>query len=92
VVSPPEQLLDGKKKFRLNKAIIAMPSAPSKRLRDVVHVLQQTKLKFETVPTLDQLATGKVKVTQLRPVEIEDLLGREPVKLEMENIWSILQD
>jgi FlaA1/EpsC-like NDP-sugar epimerase len=90
VAGPPESLLSAKKKVKLDKVIIAMPSAPAKRIREIVHILQQAGLKFETVPTLDQMATGKVKVTQLRPVQIEDLLGREPVKLETEDIRGIL--
>ena len=44
------------------------------------------------MPSLEQLASGKVKVSQLRPLAIEDLLGRDPVKLETENIRSILHD
>ncbi len=90
VVGMPERLLELQKKLKLNKVIIAMPSASGKRIREIVKILQQANLKFETVPTLDQLATGKVRVSQLRRVEIEDLLGREPVKLETENIRSIL--
>jgi FlaA1/EpsC-like NDP-sugar epimerase len=91
VFGPPERLEEGLKKFRLDKAVIAMPSASGKRIREVVKLLQQASLKFETVPTLDQLAAGKVKVTQLRPVDIEDLLGREPVRLETEDIRGILK-
>ena len=74
----------------MEEAIIAMPSAPARRIGEVVKILQQARLKFETVPSMDQLATGKVKVSQLRSVEIQDLLGREPVKLETENIRQIL--
>jgi FlaA1/EpsC-like NDP-sugar epimerase len=91
VSGPPECLLDQKRKLRLDKIIIAMPSAPGRRIREIVKILQQAKLPFVTVPTLDQLATGKVKVSQLRKVEIEDLLGREPVDIETESIRSILE-
>jgi FlaA1/EpsC-like NDP-sugar epimerase len=56
-----------------------------------VKLLQKAHLKFETVPALDQLATGRVKVSQLRTVEIQDLLGRDPVLLETENITEILK-
>ena len=92
VVGPPEWLLDDQKSAKLDKIIIAMPSAPAKRIGETVKILQRVGLKFETIPTLDQLATGKVKVSNLRPVEIEDLLGRAPVRLETEYIKSILQD
>src|SRR6202030_2222376 len=49
-------------------------------------------LPFETVPSLEQLASGRVKVTQIRPIEIEDLLGREPVQLETGTIQKLLKD
>lgn len=91
VVGGPEAILDGKLNLELEEAIIAMPNAPAKRLREIVAILQQARLKFETVPSLDQLATGRVRVSQLRNVEIQDLLGREPVKLETENIREILK-
>ncbi|MDX1951447.1 MAG: nucleoside-diphosphate sugar epimerase/dehydratase [Verrucomicrobiota bacterium] len=90
VVGPPEMLLEGGNNLQLDEVIIAMPSAPAKRIGEVVGILQKTRLKFETVPSMDQLATGQVKVSQLRTVEIQDLLGRPPVKLEMENIRGIL--
>ncbi len=91
VVGPPEALLDKDKNWKLDKVIIAMPQATGKRIRDVVEVLQQAGLRFETVPSTDQLASGHVKVSQLRPVEIEDLLGREPIEIETENIRRVLE-
>ena len=44
------------------------------------------------VPSVAELATGRVKVSQLREVQIQDLLGREPVELEMENIAHMIKD
>ncbi|MFO1496818.1 MAG: nucleoside-diphosphate sugar epimerase/dehydratase [Verrucomicrobiota bacterium] len=90
VVGPPESLLDQKLNLELEEAIIAMPSAPAKRIGDVIKILQKARLKFETVPSVDQLATGKVKVSQLRSVEIQDLLGRKPVELDTKNIGATL--
>jgi len=91
VVGPPEMLLDQRLNLQLEEVIIAMPTAPAKRIGELVKLLQQTRLRFETVPSMDQLATGKVKVSQLRDVEIQDLLGREPVELETESISALLR-
>lgn len=91
VVGAPEVLLDSRLNLQLEEVIIAMPSAPARRIGELVKLLQQTRLRFETVPSVDQLATGQVKVSQLRDVEIQDLLGREPVTLETENISSLLR-
>jgi FlaA1/EpsC-like NDP-sugar epimerase len=91
VVGAPESLLDQRLNLQLEEVIIAMPSAPAKRIGELVKLLQQTHLRFETVPSVDQLATGQVRVSQLRDVEIQDLLGREPVELETESITSLLR-
>jgi FlaA1/EpsC-like NDP-sugar epimerase len=91
VVGPVELLADGKHDLRLEEAIIAMPSAPGRRVNEVVRLLQEARIRFETVPSLHQLATGKVKVTQLRSVEIQDLLGREPVRLATEHIAELIR-
>lgn len=89
VLGAPE-LLANDLQLQLDEIVIAMPSAPAKRIKEIVKILQQSHRKFTTVPSLDQLATGQVSVSQLRPVEIEDLLGREPVQLERENIEHCL--
>jgi len=92
VFGAPETLLDSRRNWRLDKVIIAIPSAPGRRIREIVNVLQKANLKFETVPSINQLATGRIKVSQIRPVEIEDLLGREPVQLETDYIRRTLKD
>ena len=75
----------------VDEVIIAMPSAPARRMRAVVGRLQETGLKVETVPSMEQLAAGTVKVTQLRQVEIEDLLGRKRVELRTGEIRALLE-
>ncbi|MEO8429512.1 MAG: nucleoside-diphosphate sugar epimerase/dehydratase, partial [Verrucomicrobiota bacterium] len=92
VFGRPEDLLNQKLNLELEEIIIAMPSASAKRIGEVIKILQQARLKFEIVPSLDQLATGQVKVSQLRSVEIQDLLGREPVELQTENIRKTLEN
>lgn len=92
VVGPPEKLRESGLPSQLDEVIIAMPMAPAKRIGEIVRLLQEVHLKFETVPSVDQLATGKVRVSQLRPVEIQDLLQREPVELETENIRQLIRD
>lgn len=91
VVGPPERLRDPGFKLHLDEVIIAMPTAPARRIGEVVRLLQEVRLKFETVPSVDQLATGKVRVSQLRPVEIQDLLQREPIQLDDARIQEHLR-
>jgi len=64
-----------------DEALIAVPSASGKRLREIIHHLQKGDLQFKTMPGMDQLVSGKVHVTQLRPVNIEDLIRRQKIEL-----------
>ena len=92
VLGPPEKLLEVAGKMDIREAIIAMPTAPAKRVGEIVRLLRQTRIQCKTIPSLDQLALGQVRVSQLRNVEVQDLLGRERVELETESIRLILQD
>jgi FlaA1/EpsC-like NDP-sugar epimerase len=91
VIGPPETLLNGVVgALGIQEVIIAMPSAPAQRIAEVVRVLNQAKLKFYTVPSLEQMTTGQVSVSNLRPVEIEDVLGRPPVQLETPELRRLI--
>lgn len=91
VLGAPELLFEKRSALQLDEIVIAMPSAPGRRIREVVSFLRELNLKCTTVPSLDQLATGHVSVSHLRPVEIQDLLGREPIQLERQNIAYYLR-
>ncbi len=92
VEGSPETIPTRKKKLRFEDVIIAMPSAPAQRLREVVSLLQKARIKYVTVPGIDQLTSGQVSVSQLRPVRIEDLLGREAIDLQADQISQVLKD
>jgi len=80
------------KKRSIDEIAIAIPSASRKQLRRVVQVCQGTKIRFSTVPSLMDIAAGKLQVSQMRDVDINDLLGREVVNLDMEQIRVFLKD
>jgi FlaA1/EpsC-like NDP-sugar epimerase len=70
----------------IDEAIIAIPSASGRTMRSLVESCQNAGVKFRTVPGVGDLINGTVKVNQIREVKVEDLLGREPVKLDVEAI------
>ncbi len=72
-------------------AIIAMPSASHDVRRRVVGVCQSAGLKVLTVPSFDDLMSGKVTVSQIRNVELDDLLGRDPVTLDNAGLAELLE-
>ena len=92
VLGPPEALGETSLRLNIQEVIIAMPSAPARRVGEIVRIAHQARLECKTVPGLDQLALGQVRVSQLRNVEVQDLLGRERVELETENIQKALTD
>jgi len=71
--------------LELDEVIIAMPSAPGQRVREVVALMDELGIRCRTVPAMSQIALGEI-VTNLRPVEIGDVLGREQVNLELDRL------
>lgn len=91
VVGAPEALAGTKESGDLVKAVIAMPSASAKRIREIVHLLSKQGLKVETLPSIEELASGKVRASRIRPVEVQDLLGREVVDLDSGGIRKLIE-
>lgn len=91
VIGKPELIGEREDHFAFDEAIIALPSAPAKRIGEIVKILQKRKIPFSTVPSFYQLVSGKVSVTSLRSVEIQDLLGRDTVNLETEAITRTIR-
>lgn len=78
------------KETQLNEAIIAMPSATPRKIKEIVDLCRNLGLKVELVPSVTQLALGEVKIDRVRPVELEDLLGRAPVNLDSDEIARLI--
>ena len=64
-----------------DEVLLAIPSASGKRIREIIHHVSAADLQFKTMPGIDQLVSGKVQVSQLRPVNVEDLLRRARIDL-----------
>lgn len=74
----------------IDEVIIAIPSATGKEIRQVVERCLAAKVKFKTLPGVGDLIDGRVSVQNIREVSLDDLLGREPVRLEVEKIRGYL--
>lgn len=92
VIGAPEILLDDQAGLELEEVIIAMPSAPARRMAEIARTLERLRIKFSTVPSIYELTTGQAKVSQLRTINTQDLLGREQVRLATEDIRHLLRD
>lgn len=74
----------------IEEIAIAMPGATQQQLRRVIQICEGTKIRFRTVPSITDIASGKLKVSQIRDVDINDLLGREVVQLDLDKIEEFL--
>ncbi|KIY20680.1 polysaccharide biosynthesis protein [Mesobacillus subterraneus] len=73
-------------KYAIDKIVIAIPSLQKQELATIVAECSKTKIKPQIMPKLEDIMMGKVAVSSFRDVEVEDLLGRDPIKLDIEGI------
>ena len=78
--------------FNVERAIIAMPSCSHQQRRRAIQLCSQANVEALMVPSFDDLMGGKVAVSQLRAVELDDLLGRDPVILDDAGLHGLLTD
>ena len=76
--------------YQVNEIIVAMPSVEGNVLRQIIHECKAMQCVVKTLPGMYELIDGKVSVQQLRNIDLEDLLRRDPVKLDLEEIASYL--
>lgn len=86
VVGNIEQLTQVVESLNIDNIIIAIPSLGRKELNDIFQECAKTRAKTQILPMLEDIVTGRVSVNGIRDVEVEDLLGRSPVVLDMEKI------
>ncbi|MEH7335239.1 nucleoside-diphosphate sugar epimerase/dehydratase [Neobacillus drentensis] len=73
-------------KYQIENIVIAIPSLTKKELNRIFEECAKTKAKTQIIPKLEDLMTGRISVNQFREVQVEDLLGREPVELDINSI------
>lgn len=86
-----EDINDILEKEQINTVIIAIPTASGKQIKRIVNNIKNKKVKIKTLPGLYELVDGKVSVSRIRNIKIEDLLGRESVDLNLEEISGYLE-
>ncbi|MGI8906182.1 MAG: polysaccharide biosynthesis protein [Candidatus Sumerlaeaceae bacterium] len=77
---------------RAEEVLIALPNVPPSRLREIVALCENAKVQFRILPSVQDVMTGRVSIKEIRPVEIEDLLGRDPVTLELPDERNYVRD
>ena len=78
--------------YSIDEIFIAIPSAPRKTIKELTEICQETNCKLRTLPGMYQLVNGEVNVSKLRNIDVEDLLGREPIKVDIDSILGYVQN
>lgn len=92
VVGDSSYITRAVEKYKIENIVIAIPSLSQKEIRRIFDECAKTKAKTQIMPKLEDLMTGKVSVNQFREVQVEDLLGREPVELDISSISNYVTD
>lgn len=90
VVGGREMIMSSVSKYDVKKIYIAMPSATMAQRRDVLAICQETGCELKNLPGMYQLVSGDVTVSNLRKVSIEDLLGRESIKVQTDGVFDFI--
>lgn len=91
IVGGREHILEAVEEYGIKKIYIAIPSASAQEKRDLLAICNETNCELMNLPGIYQLATGEVRVSQMKAVAIEDLLGRDPIKADMQQIFDFLK-
>ena len=86
VVGGRERIIECAELYDIDEIIVAMPSISRQEMKAILDICKETKCKIRTLPGMYQLVNGEVNVSKLRDVEVEDLLGREPVQIDIDEI------
>lgn len=89
VLGALDSLSQWAERMSVKQAIIAMPSAPHQVRKRAIEICNQARVKVLTVPSFDDLLSGRVAISQLRAVELDDLLGRDPVQLDAAGLHEL---
>lgn len=91
VVGTRKDIPDAVRKYNINQIIYSIPSALSTDKAEILNICKETKCELKTLPSIYQLVNGQIDVSKVRAVEIEDLLGRRPVKIDTDKILGYVE-
>ena len=87
-----DHILEAVDKFNIEKIYVAVPSASPQDKRDILRVCNETSCELMNLPGMYQLYTGQVSVSKMKKVQIEDLLGRDPIKPNMDEVFAYVRN
>ncbi len=92
VVGGRDKIIESADLYDVDEIFVAIPSASRTAIRDILDLCKETNCKLRSLPGMYQLVNGEVSVSKLRDVEVEDLLGREPIRVDLDSILGYVQN
>ncbi len=90
VVGGREDILHAVEKYNINKIFVAIPSASAENKRDILNICKETNCDLKILPGMYQFVLGDVSVSALKNVSVDDLLGREPIKANLDEVYQYI--
>lgn len=91
VVGGRENIMEACEKYKIQKIYITMPSASPAEKREILNICNETGCEMKNLPGMYQFYTGEVTVSKMKNVAVEDLLGRDPIRVNMEEIFQYVK-
>lgn len=90
VVGGRDDILANVEKYQIDKIFLAIPSATAEQKRDILNICKETGCELKSLPGMYQLVNGEISVGAMKDVSVEDLLGREQIRVDMNEIFQYL--
>ena len=90
IVGGRDTILENVEKYHVDKIYLAIPGATAEERRDILNICKETDCELKNLPGLYQLVSGEVTVNELKPVSVEDLLGRQSIQPEMKEVFDFI--
>lgn len=91
IVGGRDDILSTVEKYDIDEIYFAIPTASPQIRRDILNICKETKCELKRLPGMYQLANGDISLSKLKPVAVEDLLGRDPIKVNMDEIFQYIK-
>lgn len=88
VMGNRDAIIASAKRLGVNEIIVAMPSAAEAELKDILNICKETGCELKRLPGMYQLVNGEISISKLRDVDVNDLLGREPIVVDLDSIMN----
>lgn len=92
IIGGRNNIIEAVNKYDIKEIFVAMPSVERKKTADILNICKQTKCKLKILPGIYQIVNGDIRISKFKDVEIQDLLGRDPIEVNLDEIMGYVTD